>query len=108
MDLLCCLHIISNNDAANKMIMRWYLQPSLSIIIRFLVWEILVNEPLFRYQVYDVESGALLASYCGSGIRYIHGTSNAVRVVFTTDGSVSESGFELEWAGRFRNMLLSY
>ena len=53
-------------------------------------------------QVFDKNSGSLLASLCGSLSEIdsnIEGYSEVVRVVFRTDGSVSYRGWVLHWTG---------
>ncbi|XP_067942013.1 ovochymase-like [Watersipora subatra] len=49
-------------------------------------------------KVYDGASNALLATLCGSGNPTIDGTSNSVKLVFTSDSSVQQTGFSLTWS----------
>ena len=53
----------------------------------------------FDLQVYDLYTDRRLATHCGDNDIFVAGESDAVRVVFRTDGSVSAGGWVLTWAG---------
>ena len=53
----------------------------------------------FDLQVYDLYTDRRLATHCGDNDIFVAGESDAARVVFRTDGSVSAGGWVLTWAG---------
>ena len=50
------------------------------------------------FQVYDTQSGTQLAQLSGSYTnRAVYSQSNQIHIVFTTDGSVTASGWNVTW-----------
>lgn len=48
-------------------------------------------------QVYDGASNALLSTVCGASAVTVEGNSNSMKVVFTSDGSVTGKGWRASW-----------
>ena len=50
------------------------------------------------FQVYDTQSGTQLAQLSGSYTNHaVYSQSNQIHIVFTTDGSVTASGWNVTW-----------
>lgn len=43
---------------------------------------------------------------CGTGERVFRHLSNSVKLVFKTDGSVSGTGWVVNWQGKLRSLIL--
>ena len=48
-------------------------------------------------QFYDAITGEFLGTYCGTNTAVITSKSNAIYILFSTDGSVIRRGFHLSW-----------
>ena len=91
---ICVLLTIHNSISTIFKLNSFRFHTKLLIFVRlFTVW---YN---FDLQVYDLYTDRRLATHCGDNDIFVAGESDAVRVVFRTDGSVSAGGWVLTWAG---------